>query len=265
MSFAEKIDDLIAESGLTQNELANKLEISPSYLSQMRNGHKDSVNIYYLMNICEYFNVSLDWLLDRPGAVKSTNIDNANRIAAGYTGLSSEAIEKLHRYNCSKEKESLKIRNTKDNSNQKALPFDMYFRLTTLTLINKLITEFDNEISYNLSEYNDNLYYTAEFLESVLLNRNSLISSQQVGFDWNDEGKTWQYIPAGFNSDYSHTEYEDYQDRQKRYLDTLVEIFKNIIIGSSPYTDYITKLNNEIDTVNSYLNEQAEKYYKENN
>ncbi len=231
----------------------------------MENNKADEIRISLIIDICNKFNVSIDWLLGLPYSVKSLDVKEANKIAAGYTGLSNEAIEILHNFKVSKDKEILRIKKAEEQSTQQAYPFDMQCRITTLDLINKLITEFDNGMSYNLLEYNDNIYFTVQFLENILETRKEQKEFQQVAFNWNDDGNIWKYIPFGFNCDYSNTDYENYRDRQKRYLDALIERFKEILIDTSPYNEYIIKLNSEIETINKELNEQAEKYNSENN
>lgn len=265
LTFGEKLSDLRKDAKMTQQELADYLGYSKSYISKMENDIVKDISTCLLIDISKKFDVSIDWLLGLPNSVKKLNANEDSKKASAYTGLSSEAIEVLHNFKVSKDKEISMIKRAKEQSTQKAYPFDMQFRITTLDLINKLITEFDDGISYNLSEYNDNIYFIAQFLENILEIRKNQKEFQQVGFNWNDDGDIWEYIPFDFDCDYSNTDYENYQDRQKRYLDSLIERFKKILIDASPYNEYIIKLNSEIEKINKELNEQAEKYNSENN
>lgn len=111
---AERIDELIRDSGETLGTLAKKIGVSASTLSELRN--KDmglvagasandlskmsnyqkrdrDIRCSNLIKICEYFNVSADYLLCLSD-VKTRNetIDGINR----RTGLSAKAIVNLH-------------------------------------------------------------------------------------------------------------------------------------------------------------------------
>lgn len=62
--FKDKLKQLREEKGLTQKELADKIYVSRSAICkwEMGNGIPSDVNIE---NICKFFNVSEEWLLDR--------------------------------------------------------------------------------------------------------------------------------------------------------------------------------------------------------
>ena len=61
-TLAERIKNLIEENGVTQKELANKINVTEATLSRNLNGiHEPKAEI--INKIAEYFNVSSDYLL----------------------------------------------------------------------------------------------------------------------------------------------------------------------------------------------------------
>lgn len=91
--FPSQLRELRKEKGVSQDTLAKELGVSKSTVGLWENGDTlpDAKSLYELS---VYFGISADWLLGRPGGVKSLNADVA---AVGkYTGLSEAAIEFLH-------------------------------------------------------------------------------------------------------------------------------------------------------------------------
>lgn len=70
--FSEKLKKLRKEHNLTQNELAEKIYVSRSAICKWEcgNGIPSDVN---LQSLCNFFNVSEEWLLDRNDMKKLVN------------------------------------------------------------------------------------------------------------------------------------------------------------------------------------------------
>ncbi|MGN0467990.1 MAG: helix-turn-helix domain-containing protein [Acutalibacteraceae bacterium] len=87
-----RLQELIDKSGLTREEIANKLNIGASTVTQYRNG-KRHLTIEAVIKFADLFNVSADYLLGLTNAkTKDTNI----KAVCDYTGLNDEAIQTLH-------------------------------------------------------------------------------------------------------------------------------------------------------------------------
>lgn len=95
--FGEKLRALRIENGLTQQQLADKVELVKSSISAYEQGAKyPSVEV--LIKICTVFQVSADYLLglsDDMGLVKSGLTDEQ-------TNILRILIRELEQYNCLK-------------------------------------------------------------------------------------------------------------------------------------------------------------------
>ena len=60
--LGSRLEQLIKELGLNQGEFARKLACSPAFISEIIRGKKKP-GADFLANLCETFNVSLDWLV----------------------------------------------------------------------------------------------------------------------------------------------------------------------------------------------------------
>jgi transcriptional regulator with XRE-family HTH domain len=60
--FAKNLKYLRRQSGLTQDEMADELNIGRPKLGSYEE-ERNEPNICTLINICKYFNISIDWLL----------------------------------------------------------------------------------------------------------------------------------------------------------------------------------------------------------
>lgn len=80
MSFGEKLRALLEEQGLTQKELAMRLNIAPSTMgSYVQNAREP--DFATLKRLAEYFEVSTDYLLDcRSGKAAAAQEDELLRI-----------------------------------------------------------------------------------------------------------------------------------------------------------------------------------------
>lgn len=90
--FSDRISDLITDSDKPLREISKETTIPASSLSGYQNG-KAEPQLSAIIKLANYFNVSVDWLLGRPGSIRSVNSDI--QAAAKYTGLSQEALEVL--------------------------------------------------------------------------------------------------------------------------------------------------------------------------
>ena len=92
--FAERFLSEMGRKGCTATEIASLLGITKQSVSNYTSG-KSIPPIDKLHKLADYFDVTLDWLLCRPGAKRAatTDIDFFCR----YTGLSEKNIVDLHR------------------------------------------------------------------------------------------------------------------------------------------------------------------------
>ena len=62
MKFSERIAEAIKSSGLSQKEIAEKLNISESNITNWKNG-ENLPSVEVLFNLCKLLNESADYLL----------------------------------------------------------------------------------------------------------------------------------------------------------------------------------------------------------
>lgn len=94
---SDRLDSLLEEEGRgAAAKLAAELNVEPQAISNYRRGMADPT-MDNLIKIAEHYHVSVDWLLGRL-PLKNKSDNEIARNAAEYTGLSSEAVEKLHDY-----------------------------------------------------------------------------------------------------------------------------------------------------------------------
>lgn len=74
MLFKERIQELRKKNNLTQEQLANALNITPQSISKWENG-LSTPDLEMLLNIANKFNVSCDYLLGNETAVNVENKD----------------------------------------------------------------------------------------------------------------------------------------------------------------------------------------------
>lgn len=84
--------DLRNEKGLSQTELANKLNCNKQLISKLESGER-SLSMTMLKAYADFFNVSTDYLLGLTG-IKTK--DTELKTVSEYIGLNEEAAEKLH-------------------------------------------------------------------------------------------------------------------------------------------------------------------------
>jgi len=93
--FKTRLNDLLKEQKITQKELSEFIGVSKQSISFYVNG-KRIPDIEILNRICEYFNVSADYLLGRTN-VRSSNVEDQG--IHERLGLSDRAIDMLEKYN----------------------------------------------------------------------------------------------------------------------------------------------------------------------
>lgn len=92
--FADRLLDLITESGKTIKQLSEEIGISSGSLSKYQNDGAVA-GIDAISKIAKYFNVSVDWLLGH----SSTRSPNPTlQGACAYTGLSEKAVDFFHNW-----------------------------------------------------------------------------------------------------------------------------------------------------------------------
>lgn len=88
--FADRLSDLIAESGKTIKTLSKEIGISEGALSKYQNdGAAPSINA--LAKMAVYFGVSADWLIGL------SNKQNHDVSISEYTGLTEQSIEAIRK------------------------------------------------------------------------------------------------------------------------------------------------------------------------
>lgn len=66
MNFLHNLDYLLYCNGMTRSDLARAIDVSPSTINTWYNRSCDGAALKTLVKIAEYFNVSLDLLINEP-------------------------------------------------------------------------------------------------------------------------------------------------------------------------------------------------------
>lgn len=85
---AERLLQLRTEHGLTQKELAEKVDTSPQNIDLYESG-KRKINVEILGKVADVFNVSTDYLL---GRTETATMNEDIQIACKVTGLSEKTV-----------------------------------------------------------------------------------------------------------------------------------------------------------------------------
>ena len=102
-TIGQRINELLAQNKTMQKELADHLGIQHNTISYYLKGER--VPDYpKLVAIAEYFNVSTDYLL---GRTDTKTVDKDIQMICKYTGLSEEAVKRLH--NCCYSEDTKKV------------------------------------------------------------------------------------------------------------------------------------------------------------
>ena len=89
--FSVRLRKLINETGVTQQEISEKISASRQALNKWVNG-ETIPDIFSAAEIADFFGVSIDYLMDR-GKIKSSDEDIV--ITCNVTGLSEDAVTEL--------------------------------------------------------------------------------------------------------------------------------------------------------------------------
>lgn len=97
LTTAERLDELLHEAGSSATEIAKKIGVSPSLLSEVRNTDEftkkpRTISSDTLVKLCNYFHVSADYLL---GVSEIRSLDADIQKVHVITGLSEAAINSL--------------------------------------------------------------------------------------------------------------------------------------------------------------------------
>lgn len=90
--FASRLKKIRISAKLTQQEFANEIGISVAALSYYEKG-KRSPDIIFLSKVCDYFNVSTEYLLGYTNSLITENVEISKML-----GLSDKAINNIRRY-----------------------------------------------------------------------------------------------------------------------------------------------------------------------
>lgn len=91
----KRLKDFRILHGYTQNQFAEKLDISVNFLSEIENGHK-GVSMDMLANLCETLNLSADYILF--GKDLSFTESSLPNIADELNGLTTEQLLSISTY-----------------------------------------------------------------------------------------------------------------------------------------------------------------------
>lgn len=95
MSIIERIVQIIDEKHLNQNELCKKLNIRNSTFSTWKTRNTDPPAKYILL-ICEFLNVSVDYLLGRTDEPEYNSISISEQKQNNFDEMSTELLKKFN-------------------------------------------------------------------------------------------------------------------------------------------------------------------------
>jgi len=91
--FGERIKRYRIKLGLTQNQVAEQMDVTPGYISNVENG-RTAMSLRFLIYYAKLMNVTLDSLVgDLEPEYQSTSLDNA--LIAEISKMSKNEKEKL--------------------------------------------------------------------------------------------------------------------------------------------------------------------------
>ncbi|MGE0585005.1 MAG: helix-turn-helix domain-containing protein [Flavobacteriaceae bacterium] len=91
--FGARIREMRDERGITLQDMAAALEVSPAYLSALEHGKRGRPNWFLLQRIIAYFNV----IWDEAEALQRLALMSHPRVVVDTSGLSPEATELANR------------------------------------------------------------------------------------------------------------------------------------------------------------------------
>jgi len=96
IDIGNRITELRNEKGLTQEQLAEKLDVSRAALSSWENGKKE-ISLESLLKLCKFFDVDAEYLVN--GIDFEGYKSYKKQIAGAYTRLSPVAIDNIRKIN----------------------------------------------------------------------------------------------------------------------------------------------------------------------
>ncbi|MCK9444998.1 MAG: helix-turn-helix domain-containing protein [Tissierellaceae bacterium] len=101
--FAQRLKELREEAGLTQDELAKKLNLTQSTIAYYENGKK-MPTMENAKILAQIFNISLDYLFGKMDKTKTAHLEESKlsligeRLSHDINNLSSESLKDLEDY-----------------------------------------------------------------------------------------------------------------------------------------------------------------------
>ncbi|MCO5734630.1 helix-turn-helix domain-containing protein [Rhizobium sp. SSA_523] len=96
--FGEALRDLRREKGVTQQEMARAIGVSPAYLSALEHGRRGRPSFEFIQRVCGYFNIIWDeaeeLLRLAEGSDPRVTVDTAG-LPARYTALANLLARKI--------------------------------------------------------------------------------------------------------------------------------------------------------------------------
>ncbi len=151
----DRYSDLRNEKGLSQTELANKLNYNKQLISKLESGER-SLSMAMLKAYADFFYVTTDYLLGLTG-IKTKDMEL--KAVCEYIGLNEEAVENLHKYK-TKVKDQYMHSEIDENGEPCLVTSDIGISCKgALEIINELIA---NEDIYTLAEHLHDLKYDSQ-------------------------------------------------------------------------------------------------------
>lgn len=98
LSIQERIKDLRLDRGLTLEQLAEQIEISKSALGSYESDEFKDISHYALIKLADFYEVSVDYLLERTETKRPSNADLADlRLSNTMIELLKEGKKKLNK------------------------------------------------------------------------------------------------------------------------------------------------------------------------
>ncbi|MCB1475358.1 MAG: helix-turn-helix domain-containing protein [Rhodobiaceae bacterium] len=91
--FGARIREMRQQRGITLQDMAAALEVSPAYLSALEHGKRGRPNWFFLQRIISYFNV----IWDEAEALQRLALISHPRVVVDTAGLSPDATELANR------------------------------------------------------------------------------------------------------------------------------------------------------------------------
>lgn len=76
MEIGSKIHKLMGEQGISQESLANSLEVSQKTIHDIVSGKTKKIDFLFMQKVCDYFQVDLYYFLEKP-KLKQVNKDSS--------------------------------------------------------------------------------------------------------------------------------------------------------------------------------------------